>query len=62
MEVVEHLDPEPLSHLGPALLCGMRPRTLIITTPNRDYNAVLHALGPTLLPNGRRNSDHRFEW
>ncbi|KAK9834805.1 hypothetical protein WJX84_001348, partial [Apatococcus fuscideae] len=28
----------------------------------RDYNAILHALGPTLLPNGRRNSDHRFEW
>ena len=33
-----------------------------MTTPNREYNRVLHALGGSLLDSGLRNSDHRFEW
>ena len=62
VEVVEHLDPSPLRRLGPALLGGLRPRLLVVTTPNLEYNPLLHALGSVLLPNRLRNSDHRFEW
>lgn len=62
VEVVEHLEPSPLRRLGPALLGGLRPRLLVVTTPNLEYNALLHALGSVLLPNRLRNSDHRFEW
>ena len=62
VEVVEHLDPSPLRRLGPALLGGLRPRLLVVTTPNLEYNALLCGLGSVLLPNRLRNSDHRFEW
>ena len=61
-EVVEHLDPEPLRYLGPSLMVGLRPRLLLLSTPNFEYNAVLHHLNSQLLPNKLRNSDHRFEW
>ena len=62
VEVVEHLDPTPLRNLGPCLLGGLQPKLLVVTTPNREYNAVLHQLGNALLPNKLRNTDHRFEW
>ena len=62
VEVVEHLDPTPLHNLGPALLGGLQPKLLVVTTPNREYNTVLHQLGSALLPNKLRNTDHRFEW
>ncbi len=62
VEVVEHLDPSPLRRLGGALLAGLRPALLLVTTPNREYNALLAALGCALLPGRLRNSDHRFEW
>ncbi|KAG2442401.1 hypothetical protein HXX76_002487 [Chlamydomonas incerta] len=43
VEVVEHLDPQPLALVGPAVLGGLRPRLLLVTTPNWEYNAVLRA-------------------
>lgn len=57
VEVVEHLDPPRLDALEPILFANLRPRTVIVTTPNREYNAVFD------LPAGRlRHRDHRFEW
>ena len=41
-EVVEHLDPGPLKLIGPAILGGMRPVLVVITTPNRDVNPLLY--------------------
>jgi hypothetical protein len=35
-----------------------RPRRVIVTTPNREYNAHWQPVGETRL----RHSDHRFEW
>ena len=59
--MIEHLDPEPLARFGEVLLGGCRPAHALVSTPNREYNAVWH---PTLplseLP--LRNADHRFEW
>jgi hypothetical protein len=35
-----------------------RPRTVVLTTPNREYNVLWETL-----PAGRfRHPDHRFEW
>ncbi|KAG2487927.1 hypothetical protein HYH03_013507 [Edaphochlamys debaryana] len=44
VEVVEHLDPGPLSLFGPCVLGALRPRTLVVTTPNWEYNAVLRGI------------------
>jgi hypothetical protein len=35
-----------------------RPRTVVVTTPNREYNALFE----TLPSDKMRHPDHRFEW
>ena len=58
VEVVEHLDPPRLAAFERVLFEFARPRTIVLTTPNREYNVRF----PTL-PAGRlRHRDHRFEW
>lgn len=58
MEVVEHLDPPRLAAFEKVLFRHAKPKTIIITTPNREYNAMWENL-----PEGAmRHSDHRFEW
>jgi small RNA 2'-O-methyltransferase len=57
VETIEHLPPKELSRLETALLAELRPRLVVITTPNRDCNALLG------VPEGElRHPDHRFEW
>ncbi|KAH7352198.1 hypothetical protein KP509_19G034000 [Ceratopteris richardii] len=41
MEVVEHMDPEPLKRAGDIILGKYAPRTLILSTPNIEYNVLL---------------------
>jgi 3' terminal RNA ribose 2'-O-methyltransferase Hen1 len=58
VEVVEHLDPPRLSAFERVLFEFARPGTVVLTTPNREYNAVWETL-----PAGQfRHPDHRFEW
>jgi 3' terminal RNA ribose 2'-O-methyltransferase Hen1 len=58
VEVVEHLDPPRLAAFERAVFEFARPGTVVITTPNREYNVRWPAL-----PAGRfRHRDHRFEW
>lgn len=57
VETVEHIDPRRLSRVEAAVFSAMRPRTVLITTPNHDYN-VLHGMAPGQL----RHPGHRFEW
>jgi 3' terminal RNA ribose 2'-O-methyltransferase Hen1 len=58
MEVVEHLDPPRLEAFEKVLFQHAKPKTIIITTPNREYNATWDNL-----PEGAmRHGDHRFEW
>lgn len=40
IEVVEHLPPEGVALLPACLLGGLRPRCLVVTTPNWEYNKV----------------------
>lgn len=57
-EVIEHLDPDRLSALERVVFEFARPRLVVITTPNREYNAKFEGMAPGQL----RHSDHRFEW
>lgn len=58
VEVVEHIEPHRLSALALSLFGDARPRLVVMTTPNREYNALFEGLkGGTL-----RHPDHRFEW
>lgn len=57
-EVVEHVDPERLPALEYAVFGSARPRTVLVTTPNVEYNVRWESL-----PAGQvRHGDHRFEW
>ena len=57
-EVIEHLDAPRLAAFERVLFENAQPRTVLITTPNAEYNPLF----PTL-PSGRfRHKDHRFEW
>ena len=57
-EVIEHLDPARLAAMERVLFEFARPRHVVITTPNREYNALF----PTLPAGKMRHGDHRFEW
>jgi 3' terminal RNA ribose 2'-O-methyltransferase Hen1 len=58
VEVVEHLDPPRLAAFERVVFEFARPGTVVITTPNREYNVRWPSL-----PAGRfRHRDHRFEW
>ena len=58
VEVVEHVDLDRLPAFERCVFADARPKTVIVTTPNRDWNATIPGLsGGTL-----RHRDHRFEW
>jgi 3' terminal RNA ribose 2'-O-methyltransferase Hen1 len=58
VEVVEHLDPPRLAAFERVLFEFARPATVVVTTPNADYNSYW----PTLPAGQFRHKDHRFEW
>lgn len=58
VEVIEHLDPSRLEAFGHAVFGRARPRTVVITTPNIEYNRLFESLPAGSL----RHRDHRFEW
>ena len=58
VEVIEHLDPPRLHAFERVLFEFAKPRTIVITTPNAEYNVKFENL-----PAGKfRHKDHRFEW
>ena len=57
VETIEHLPPGDLNRLERAVFADMRPRHIIVTTPNAEYNPVLG-----VPPHRFRHPDHRFEW
>jgi SAM-dependent methyltransferase len=58
LEVVEHLDPDRLPALEHAVFGAAAPATVVLTTPNAEYNVRY----PDLPPGAFRHRDHRFEW
>jgi 3' terminal RNA ribose 2'-O-methyltransferase Hen1 len=58
VEVIEHLDEPRLAAFERVLFEFARPGTIIVTTPNVEYNVRFETL-----PSGKfRHRDHRFEW
>jgi 3' terminal RNA ribose 2'-O-methyltransferase Hen1 len=58
VEVIEHLDPDRVAALERVVFEFARPKTVVLTTPNAEFNATFADLPP-----GRfRHRDHRFEW
>jgi 3' terminal RNA ribose 2'-O-methyltransferase Hen1 len=58
VEVIEHLDLPRLAAFERVLFEFAKPQTVVITTPNAEYNVKWESL-----PAGKfRHRDHRFEW
>lgn len=58
VEVIEHLDQPRLAAFERVLFEFAKPETIVLTTPNVEYNARFENL-----PAGKfRHKDHRFEW
>jgi 3' terminal RNA ribose 2'-O-methyltransferase Hen1 len=58
MEVIEHVDPPRLDALRRVVFGLARPTTVVLTTPNVEYNVRY----PGLPVGATRHRDHRFEW
>jgi 3' terminal RNA ribose 2'-O-methyltransferase Hen1 len=58
VEVIEHLDPARLAAFERVLFEFAHPATIVITTPNAEYNVKF----ATLAAGHFRHKDHRFEW
>ena len=58
VEVIEHVDPDRLSSVERVVFEFARPGLVVVTTPNREYNAKFEGMAPDQL----RHADHRFEW
>ena len=58
MEVIEHVDPERLPALERTVFGFAAPKTIVVTTPNAEYNVLFD----TLPAGSMRHRDHRFEW
>ncbi len=58
VEVIEHLDQPRLAAFERVLFEFAKPATVVVTTPNVEYNVRFDSL-----PAGKlRHKDHRFEW
>lgn len=57
VETIEHLDPRELSRMEQTVFAGYDLDTIVLTTPNGEYNEVLG-----LPPGTFRDPDHHFEW
>jgi len=58
VEVIEHIEPSRLGAFERVVFELATPATVIVTTPNAEYNAKFESL----LPGKMRHRDHRFEW
>jgi len=58
VEVIEHLPADALECLPFVLFGFYRPRVIIISTPNREYNKCIKGFDL----NTFRHYDHKFEW
>lgn len=58
IEVIEHMDLPRVPVFESILFKHARPRLVILSTPNIEYNKKFE----TLTPGKLRHGDHRFEW
>ncbi|RZR71444.1 hypothetical protein BHM03_00005180 [Ensete ventricosum] len=65
--VIEHMEENQAFLFGDVVLSSFRPRTLVVSTPNYEYNPILRrsalpATEENTAPCKFRNYDHKFEW
>jgi 3' terminal RNA ribose 2'-O-methyltransferase Hen1 len=58
IEVIEHLEASRLAAFERVVFEFARPQTIVLTTPNREYNVKFEHLQAGHF----RHKDHRFEW
>jgi len=58
IEVIEHLDADRLPAMARVVFGEAKPKAVVVTTPNAEYNTLFANLAPGAL----RHPDHRFEW
>lgn len=58
IEVIEHLDENRLTAFEKVVFKFARPQTVIVSTPNKEYNQHY----ANLFQGSLRHGDHRFEW
>jgi len=58
VEVIEHLPDDVLKRLPNVLFGFYRPKVIIISTPNKEYNKCIKGFDA----NTFRHWDHKFEW
>lgn len=57
VEVIEHIELDDITALEQTVFGFAQPETVVVTTPNIEYN-TLYPIPPGQL----RDPDHRFEW
>lgn len=57
IEVIEHVEPERLPNLERVVFEFARPKMVVVTTPNVEYNQKYG-----MAEDQTRHADHRFEW
>ncbi|KAJ6887410.1 hypothetical protein NC651_027669 [Populus alba x Populus x berolinensis] len=73
LEVIEHMEEDQACRFGDIALSYFRPKVLIVSTPNYEYNVILQRSSPGTqeeYPDEKsqsesckfRNNDHKFEW
>ncbi|XWS11515.1 hypothetical protein CRYUN_Cryun37aG0004700 [Craigia yunnanensis] len=73
LEVIEHMEEDQACLFGDVVLGSFRPRILIVSTPNYEYNVILQKSNLTSQEDDPeekihsqsckfRNHDHKFEW
>ena len=58
VEVIEHVDEDRLPLIERIVFGETAPKSVIVTTPNADYNALFSNMAAGAF----RHPDHRFEW
>lgn len=58
VEVIEHLEEDRLTALERVVFEFSKPKTVIVTTPNREFNELFEGMNEGQM----RHDDHRFEW
>ncbi len=58
VEAIEHLDESRLQSFERVVFEFARPKTIVLTTPNGEYNVMFESMEAGSM----RHGDHRFEW
>ncbi|XP_019086697.1 PREDICTED: small RNA 2'-O-methyltransferase [Camelina sativa] len=70
LEVIEHMEEDQACQFGEKVLSLFRPKLLIVSTPNFEFNTILQRSTPETQEEDKtesqlpkfRNHDHKFEW